>query len=998
MNDQMNIYSSNIPYIDTENIISYRNRIAMENDTIPKYIIINDNFDILNLSKGFGKSEQELREIYLKFTSNDMITLREEKLLQEISKITRDEDLFSLAKTGVLKYKDSPYEQKLEAFKNNKDIQYKYYKNIFINEEYTKINGLEYVKPYINEKIGHKFSTKKYTTLIDIFNNITTTSDIPYASLKDTSKIHDKLNINIENWFEYNEFITIKILQKDKINYSNVFINHEKNKIVIEFDIRNNELDLNETIKKIKKCIKSDKEYEHKESSITCVVKFPNQHINKYIFSYLVLNDIYINNFLSIDEHEKAIKRKAGLYMYFNHLKTGRIASILTTQYSSNSDETKIYGKSYLRLRLSKVSNIDDVNKIIEIFSKILERYNNVKKDVINIYDKYVKIDDKIKNVKVIKEITDLIDKKRCQSKRQPDVYNLDGYNKTDLELEIKENISLISPKGNKVYTCKNNNGGYPYIRIQQEKGTYCCYKKQKEKSTSILSKVNFITNKNRILIDQQTGDLPNNIKTLFYTIYGPGYDYYRLSTNSNSNDSLLNALNNVFPDKNITRDTLSKMNTALCRQELYDMTSEEIKNYIKSENNYLDPTLVLRLVEKAFQCNIVLFSYDNDGEMILPRHIGDYITDDKSYDKTVYIYIVHAGSKKHCELIISNKVKSYKYFHMNKNTKYMVEIYNSLFSNIKQPNISFLKDIQSQYIDSRGKTRILFIKYQNKLIPIETPPLKPLDVKEIYNTNNTSYSMKHITTYIKTLNTSLILDNKINKHKFTIDNIDYYIRNNKEPSILHIFNENRRKAKYLSQYILWLFSTYMKDKEYKYEYIDTFTKELIKISKDVEYVFHKQFSYGPIYVQNKEVKERLKYSIQMNYKNNLTTLKNYYKKIYINYDIELLSTDKTHIVTGGDKILQHWKVDSTNLLNIYDDFQVDIYHPYLINISNKLYIAQTSTNIKKAVNVSHKWNKFNINPGIHVEETFEKEYLDNINIKQFRYNNIIYYVSLLNI
>ena len=47
-----------------------------------------------------------------------------------------------------------------------------------------------------------------------------------------------------------------------------------------------------------------------------------------------------------------------------------------------------------------------------------------------------------------------------------------------------------------------------------------------------------------------------------------------------------------------------TKENVALCRQELYDLTSNQIIDLLQSDT-YLDPRLFIRLLEDKFKCNI---------------------------------------------------------------------------------------------------------------------------------------------------------------------------------------------------------------------------------------------------------------------------------------------------------------------------------------------------------------------------------------------------------
>ena len=93
------------------------------------------------------------------------------------------------------------------------------------------------------------------------------------------------------------------------------------------------------------------------------------------------------------------------------------------------------------------------------------------------------------------------------------------------------------------------------------------------------------------------------------------------------------------------------------CKQEMYDYTTDEIINKINNNDEYFDPKLFIRILEIKYNCNIFIFTRNNKGQLILPRHIKGYYKI-KNKNKSVFIY-EHMGSDTdraeypQCEIIV---------------------------------------------------------------------------------------------------------------------------------------------------------------------------------------------------------------------------------------------------------------------------------------------------------------------------------------------------------
>ena len=135
--------------------------------------------------------------------------------------------------------------------------------------------------------------------------------------------------------------------------------------------------------------------------------------------------------------------------------------------------------------------------------------------------------------------------------------------------------------------------------------------------------------------------------------------------------DSFLHCMERVFNARYVSmkrterikavrtiRDKMSKMNTAIVRQELYDYTDNDIQD-IMGGDGYLDPGMWIRMAEVYYNCNIFIYQVDEqypDGAVLIPRFSQAHLLRDISESKdTVFIvkYQYEGGKYPYqCELL----------------------------------------------------------------------------------------------------------------------------------------------------------------------------------------------------------------------------------------------------------------------------------------------------------------------------------------------------------
>ena len=272
-----------------------------------------------------------------------------------------------------------------------------------------------------------------------------------------------------------------------------------------------------------------------------------------------------------------------------------------------------------------------------------------------------------------------------------------------------------------------------------------------------------------RSLDEGINGKLPEKVKDVL-TFYQPeGGEFFRkgIIHQGNPNSLLACVMYAVGVEDNLIQERLDlaeKTNPDLLRQELYDMTFDEIALNLKDPKVFLDPNLYYRAVEEFYKINLFVFSIDaNDiGTIEEPRNLYFSTRVVRPERKTVLIFR-NPGLKSeklpfpHCELIMEdNHTKTMKWFgaDMALHCKELLlrksavltwtyenmDLYENFYDviDINKFIISWKGELYSQYIDSNGKMRGFTILIGNsEKVTIAIPPHQPMHVRH----SNTLYS-----------------------------------------------------------------------------------------------------------------------------------------------------------------------------------------------------------------------------------------------------------------
>lgn len=727
-----------------------------------------------------------------------------DKLKNEISSITKESiDLTSIYNSTNKSY----YKSMLEKTKEEAE------KKEYEFTEFQNIKGIPY-EPFELEGIIFEIDLNTKTlSLLEIFNNLKLTDFTPFVSCSNFYKIRKEFIPPLE-WGINDEKLVIKILQKEEFaynitDYTDFTIqtitdinspDFNRIKAVLNYNIINN-IPKEQIITRFTDTIEDNRDIIGKieEKGINGVFYFPNQKLNKYVFSDLVLNDPEFSSYINIDE--TVISQKPTVYIYFYTEELGEIKAYMTEKLVDKKDpnirnKTNFIDNSYyVRVKVSKAKDTKSIEEFQGILSKLFINYNNKYDNILEIYEKFIPLNELEinRNAHQSKKVLNIRDK-NARNILAPEIF-LPNYTSfcgkppiiipnEDEELELSKGKQVLTfPKDDtegsypRKYICEHKKFPYPGLRINtlnnSDKFKYlpCCFENtQQDKpeyrnyyfGDEIIDTTveQYIITSNKFLKFKQIGRLPKNINRFFELVdEDKNYEYFRIGMNKNKSTFLscvLFALG-LLPDEDETKLINTRKNLATIdlassvKQEMFDYPLNDIIVKIKNENEYFNPNYFIHLLELKYNCNIILFKRDDnniDGTLTIPRHIKGYFKTNNVFDKCIFIY-EHSGIDSdntkfpHCELICRwNKAGKkddleYSFVRDSSITKNALKIYSSyneffvLYKQINFIDFSINSKIISQTIDFYGKTRLLNIEHKGNNITLFTSPLQPFAVKD---------------------------------------------------------------------------------------------------------------------------------------------------------------------------------------------------------------------------------------------------------------------------
>lgn len=538
-------------------------------------------------------------------------------------------------------------------------------------------------------------------------------------------------------------------------------------------------------------------------------------------------------------------------------------------------------------------------------------------------------------------------------------------------------------------------------------------------------------------------GVLPENLVKLFEIIDPePDYKYIRVGVERNdaNKSSFLNCIMLAMDDKTDILDLkpsqrgelvkkerkkLSMKKIApLARQCAYDIPIKKLIAKIADSSENFEAKKFIQLLENYYGCIIFLF---NSERLIFPSYSeGLYKFRVSKETPCVFIY-EHMGSESdhakypQCELIVRWNTKSSEdtqyLFNQNQRISQSImkisEIMSKAYAlNEKLQDIVFplpLEIIKSQVIDSYGKTRQLNIEFEGSVISMIISPIPPISVIETEDDTIFYITVKKALKFMKTYNVKIesqsVIKNFVKEINGLLGNVKVFIpvEDSKEigdipiiqsvyypeytSSQLNIYNKNKKMARYLSEYIFWIFSKFFHEKKQDTitdKFLANFAQKKLIIQKDWEYSdISKTFSLkssiikdGKIVVTSDEMLKRLMYVLKLYSIRDLKNLINYHERtVIVNFyeDIHDFTQYSTQVILYGEDTVDKWINESKIFHTLTNKVFIGIRSPYFFRnslISPEVYLAQNVSDLSKALNICHTWRKYQYNPGFDSDKS----------------------------
>jgi len=533
-----------------------------------------------------------------------------------------------------------------------------------------------------------------------------------------------------------------------------------------------------------------------------------------------------------------------------------------------------------------------------------------------------------------------------------------------------------------------------------------------------------YILQSNKSVREGEVATLPDNLNDMFTIINKrENVEYLRKGVKRSPSSFLecvVSALGYEIPiDIKVTRDSLANSETiGACKQEMYDFSNVEIIDLLKS-SSYLDPKLFVHLLEEQFNCNIFLFSSvkNTDGEMITPRFTEGYY---QNFNSKPYVLVYENGGSRsenlsypQCEIIIAydktiltrrNIKESY-----NPDTPLIIqlnEIFNklskaySLNAPIEKSNIVYpdYSQILNQVTDSNGKTRKFNFTYKEEVVTMYTDPIQPISVESValYPDNKTSLSIAiEICNQLNIVVKSQSIDVSENvkflngdwggvkvsfpvlsepKYNYIDSVVDTSVFQDEVISSYSVFVRNQKNARYISEYFLWFYSTYIKSKGYGTDLssIVNFVQEQIEV--DTGFIYGnigKMLSAtnsavvknGKLVVSSTELLRRLIFYLKLMIVRNKKMVIDYYQRTMIqNYYINVTDFTKyqNQIVLEGEEGVIKFLLYSEGTKTLSGKVKPLETKPYFFRntlISDDIKLLQDTGSLKYATQLGSIWN-----------------------------------------
>lgn len=533
-------------------------------------------------------------------------------------------------------------------------------------------------------------------------------------------------------------------------------------------------------------------------------------------FVDMLLRDPLISKIFYSNEVLSTTLAKNRFYVYYDPMQLRDTTSASVAFLPSGSKSTD------LKVRIARAKSEGEISAFNSLFLSVLKMYEENLGKITKLYEKFIppnmRIKEKIKKGKEDEELRNIVSLRRAQPELFSKKYSkqctaavsiLTKKQVRTLKRKGQENRVLEYPEGSGMFfgcnSKKHKNHIYPGLRFNvrpfSEKYEFvpCCYTEPAErprKHPQGCSERIFGSDKKE-LPDNTCGYVPNALERFFdVTMQSETPTTILRHSVDLAPDSILYCIEMARNDeffhtieenertekiKQVRKKLANMESYTLARQELYNFkTRGEISELLKT-TTFLDSSLFIRILEKFYGINIVVFELGKDRTISfeIPKHAKSYLSPffdptkktlvllrvpwrDMPYPAQYEILFAlpkedaerinkktKQGRKKAGEAKPKNLVqrKSFTF----KDPEFIGKLYEAFYATNKVYSVfigrkgldkfrisptdvrenKILSSAKKQYIDSFGKCRILFF---GRNLCLFVSPLPPLDIPESGN------------------------------------------------------------------------------------------------------------------------------------------------------------------------------------------------------------------------------------------------------------------------
>ena len=512
------------------------------------------------------------------------------------------------------------------------------------------------------------------------------------------------------------------------------------------------------------------------ETNAVGIFYFPHQSLDTTILADMVMNDPKFYNIIAVDEAIRLSKVKNNVFMRTIY-GSEAIAIQMNIGEKGELPPGILDKEPYLRVRVTKTTTQQRVKDLQKLVAKLITLYNENFQTVTSKYLFYlpnlvitplatIKTRQSIRPV-TLGEIAPEIFPPRYSRKctKPPKIITDEEAAKTD---KIVMEFPIFGESTKRNYICEYPKEMFPGLQDNKLENTKefplipCCYVKDQRlvkgskynhyfKGEQLKKTTQFqdIFKSGKILAVGAIGVLPRKINNLFETIIPPTHQFMRRGMNV----SRLSFLEAILTAKGVVNgfelDIMNILNSELKRfmtpeyaaaakQELYHKSIDEILDIMKTGD--LRATWFVNTFELVFNCNIFIFTDNDNGSLTVPDHAMCYYKL-KPIKPTYFIY-QHWGSEAdlpdfpQCELMVmtprENPRSQISMFPAGTEIPIKVfEVFKQLTSKFKFseeiPDLQIRKvPIKFQIVDAYGKCRLLSTHYEGINMTLMTVPCPP--------------------------------------------------------------------------------------------------------------------------------------------------------------------------------------------------------------------------------------------------------------------------------